>query len=54
MLWQIALIYAGIGDWYVIQNVSILTSDEKEVFDLINAHRTKNGLQSLKMDQEML
>lgn len=30
-----------------------LTSDEQEVFNLINAQRTKNGLSSLKIDYEV-
>ena len=32
---------------------SELTSDEKEVFNLINAKRTANGLQALKIDDEL-
>jgi len=30
-----------------------MTSDEKEVFDLINKQRTNNGLSALKMDSEV-
>lgn len=32
---------------------SELTADEKEVFDLINAKRTANGLSALKIDDEL-
>ena len=32
---------------------SSMNSDEKEVFDLINNQRTKNGLSSLKVDEEV-
>ena len=35
------------------QNTSSLNTDEKEVFDLINAQRTKNGLSTLKVDSEV-
>ena len=35
-------------------NTSTLSSDEKEVFDLINKQRTNNGLAALKMDTEAL
>lgn len=35
-------------------NTSTLSSDEKEVFDLINKQRTNNGLAALKMDTEVL
>lgn len=35
-------------------NTSTLSSDEKEVFDLINEQRTNNGLTALKMDSEAL
>ena len=34
-------------------NTSTLTSDEQEVFDLINAKRTENGLSALKIDDEL-
>lgn len=34
-------------------NISKLTSDELEVFNLINAQRTKNGLSALKIDSEV-
>lgn len=34
-------------------NQITLTSDEQEVFNLINAQRTKNGLSSLKIDNEV-
>ena len=34
-------------------NTSKLTSDELEVFNLINAQRTKNGLSALKIDSEV-
>jgi len=34
-------------------NTSTMTSDEKEVFDLINKQRTANGLPSLKVDSEV-
>lgn len=34
-------------------NVSSITSDEKEVFDLINKQRQNNGMQALKMDAEV-
>ena len=34
-------------------NTSTLTSDEKEVFDLINKQRTANGLEALKIDSEV-
>lgn len=81
-------VYAGIGDWYVVQvegdyigavsktyvkavysntnssnsssgssstsNTTSLSSDEKEVFDLINNQRTNNGLSALKLDSEAL
>ncbi len=30
-----------------------MTTDEKEVFNLINEQRTKNGLQALKVDEEV-
>ena len=32
---------------------SIMTADEKEVFNLINKQRTNNGLQALKVDNEL-
>ena len=32
---------------------SILTTDEQEVFDLINKQRTNNGLQALQIDNEV-
>lgn len=32
---------------------STMTADEKEVFDLINKQRTNNGLQALKVDNEV-
>lgn len=35
------------------QNTSSLNTDEKEVFDLINVQRTKNGLSALKVDSEV-
>ena len=35
-------------------NTSTMSSDEKEVFDLINKQRTNNGLTALKMDSEVL
>ena len=35
-------------------NTTSLSSDEKEVFDLINKQRTNNGLAALKMDSETL
>ena len=35
-------------------NTSTLSSDEKEVFDLINKQRTNNGLSALKIDAEVL
>ena len=35
-------------------NTSTMSSDEKEVFDLINKQRTNNGLTVLKMDSEVL
>lgn len=35
-------------------NTSTLSSDEKEVFDLINKQRTNNGLSALKIDTEVL
>ena len=34
-------------------NTTSLTADELEVFNLINAQRTKNGLSSLKVDAEV-
>ena len=34
-------------------NTSSLTADELEVFNLINAQRTKNGLPALKIDSEV-
>ncbi|MBO5478648.1 MAG: SH3 domain-containing protein [Clostridia bacterium] len=34
-------------------NQTSLTSDEQEVFNLINAQRTKNGLTALKIDNEV-
>ncbi len=36
-----------------IENTSALTSDEVEVFNLINAKRTANGLTALKIDDEL-
>ena len=35
-------------------NTASLSSDEKEVFDLINKQRTNNGLSALKVDAETL
>ena len=35
-------------------NTSTLSSDEKEVFDLINKQRINNGLSALKIDTEVL
>lgn len=35
------------------QTISTMTSDEKEVFNLINKQRTNNGLPSLKVDNEV-
>lgn len=35
------------------QTSSSMTSDEKEVFNLINEQRTKNGLSALKVDEEV-
>lgn len=35
-------------------NTTSLSSNEKEVFDLINEQRTNNGLTALKMDSEAL
>lgn len=32
---------------------AVMNSDEKEVFDLINKQRTNNGLQALKVDEEL-
>lgn len=32
---------------------TVMNADEKEVFDLINKQRTNNGLQALKMDNEV-
>jgi uncharacterized YkwD family protein len=84
-------VFAGIGDWYVVQidsnyigavskkyikpiypntgsgggsntntntnnnttNNTNLTSDELEVFNLINEQRTQNGLKALKIDAEV-
>ena len=83
-------VFAGIGDWYVVQidsnyigavskkyikpiypntgsgggsntnnttinttNNTYLTSDELEVFNLINEQRTQNGLKALKIDAEV-
>lgn len=84
-------VFAGIGDWYVVQldsnyigavskkyikpiypntgtrtglnnndsnnnnttNTTNLTSDEWEVFNLINQQRSKNGLSPLKIDYEV-
>ena len=84
-------VFAGIGDWYVIQtnndyigvvskkyikaiysgssnntgstttggsnstttSNTTLTSDEQEVFNLINKQRTNNGLAALKIDNEV-
>lgn len=34
-------------------NISGLTADEQEIFDLINEQRTKNGLPTLKIDEEV-
>ena len=34
-------------------NISKMTSDEKEVFDLINKQRTANGLSALKIDSQV-
>lgn len=34
--------------------IAQMTADEKEVFDLINQQRTKNGLATLKLDPEAL
>lgn len=36
-----------------INNLSDLTNDEKEVFNLINIQRTNNGLSALKIDNEV-
>ncbi|MCI8547494.1 MAG: SH3 domain-containing protein [Bacilli bacterium] len=41
---------SGIGN---IQTSSNMNSDEKEVFDLINKQRINNGLQALKIDNEV-
>lgn len=79
-------VFAGIGDWYVVQldsnyigavskkyikpiypntgtgtglnnndsnNTTNLTSDEWEVFNLINQQRSQNGLSPLKIDYEV-
>lgn len=79
-------VFAGIGDWYIIQtnndyvgvvskkyikpiypqsnnnsgssnnqtqNTNNLNSDETEVFNLINKQRTNNGLNALKIDNEV-
>ena len=35
------------------KNTSSLTSDEQEVFELINEQRVKNGLSALKIDEEV-
>lgn len=35
------------------QTTSSMTADEKEVFNLINQQRTNNGLQALKVDEEV-
>ncbi|MFR8103773.1 MAG: CAP domain-containing protein [Clostridia bacterium] len=35
------------------QNTASMNTDEKEVFDLINAQRTKNGLSALKVNEEV-
>lgn len=41
------------GGGTTTDNTSKLTSDELEVFNLINAQRTKNGLSALKIDLEV-
>lgn len=87
---QYIRVFAGIGDWYVVQvggdyvgavsqkyikaiypnssnngstgnsgntnqnsQASTMTADEKEVLNLINKQRTNNGLQALKVDEEL-
>jgi uncharacterized YkwD family protein len=37
----------------VSQTTSSMTADEKEVFNLVNQQRTNNGLQALKVDEEV-
>lgn len=37
-----------------MSNTSLLSADEKEVFDLINKQRTNNGLSALKVDAGVL
>lgn len=37
----------------ITTNTDSLSNDEKEVFDLINQQRTNNGLQALKIDEEV-
>ena len=41
------------GGGTTTDNTNKLTSDELEVFNLINAQRTKNGLSALKIDLEV-
>lgn len=41
------------GSGTTTNNTSSLTSDELEVFNLINEQRTKNGLTALKIDSEV-
>lgn len=44
---------SGSGNTQQNTQTSTMNSDEKEVFDLINKQRTNNGLQALKVDEEV-
>lgn len=43
----------GNSENQVSQTTSLMTADEKEVFNLVNQQRTNNGLQALKVDEEV-
>lgn len=45
---------AGASDSNQNVTTSVLTEDEKEVFELINQQRIKNGLTALKMDDQVV
>ena len=44
---------AGTSDSNQDTTTTVLSEDEKEVFDLINEQRTKNGLSALKIDDQV-
>lgn len=45
---------AGTSDSNQNTTTTVLSEDEKEVFNLINEQRTKNGLSALKIDDEVV